>query len=175
MPTQRWVIANSWLWIVSIVVLFVTLIALACCEGLRRKSPMNFVLLFMFTLAQSFMLGVMSANFEIMEVLLAIGITAVITFSLTIFAFQTKWDFTTMGEFWERSSREFYWKFNISGGVLFVAVIVLLLLGIFAIIFPGRTLTLVYASLGALIFCFYLVYDIQMMMGEFMTSKILES
>lgn len=97
-PTQKWVIANPWLWIVSLVVLFVTLIALACCEGLRRKSPINFILLFAFTLAQSFMLGVMSANFEIFEVLLAIGITAVITFSLTIFAFQTKWDFTTMGK-----------------------------------------------------------------------------
>jgi protein lifeguard len=46
-----------------------------------------------------------------------------------------------------------------------VAVIVLFLLGIFAIIFPGRTMTLVYASLGALIFCIYLVYDIQLMMG----------
>lgn len=52
------------------------------------------------------------------------------------------------------------------GGILFVAVIVLLLLGIFALIFPGRTLMLVYASLGALIFCIYLVYDIQLMMGK---------
>lgn len=29
--------------------------------------------------------------------LIILQITAVITFSLTIFAFQTKWDFTTMG------------------------------------------------------------------------------
>ena len=50
-------------------------------------------------------------------------------------------------------------------GILMVSVIILMLLGIFAIIFPGRTLTLVYASLGALIFCIYLVYDIQLMMG----------
>lgn len=93
------------------------------------------------------MMGVMSANFEVMEVLLAVGITAVVTLSLTIFAFQTKWDFTTMG------------------GVLFVSVIVLMILGIFAIIFPSNTLVLVYASLGALIFCIYLIYDIQLMMG----------
>lgn len=50
-----------------------------------------------------------------------------------------------------------------------------MLFGIFAIIFPGRTLTLVYASLGALIFCFYLVYDIQMMMGMLESLKIVES
>lgn len=49
--------------------------------------------------------------------------------------------------------------------MLFVAVILLIIFGIFAIIFPGRTLIIVYASLGALIFCIYLVYDIQLMMG----------
>lgn len=58
-------------------------------------------------------------------------------------------------------------SFYIFPGVLFVGIIVLIILGIFAIIFPGRTLTIVYASLGALIFCIYLVYDIQLMMGKF--------
>lgn len=47
------------------------------------------------------------------------------------------------------------------GGILFVAVIVLMFLAIFALIFQERVLTIVYASIGALIFCFYLVYDIQ--------------
>lgn len=113
-PTQQWVLRNTWLWFTSLIVLLVTMIVLACCEGVRRKSPGNFILLFLFTGAMSFMMGVMSANFEIFEVMLAIGvrnsflrstvlqifyfqITVVITFSLTIFAFQTKWDFTTMG------------------------------------------------------------------------------
>jgi len=146
-PTQLFVIEHFWLWIVSVVILFVTMIILACCESVRRKTPANFILLGVFTLAMSFMMGVMSANFEVFEVLMALGITAVVTISLVIFAFQTKWDFTTMG------------------GVLFVAVIILFILGMFAIFMPGRTLMLVYASLGALIFCIYLVYDIQMMMG----------
>lgn len=53
------------------------------------------------------------------------------------------------------------------GGILFVSVILLLILGIFSIIFRSQTMTIVYASLGALIFCIYLVYDIQLMMGKF--------
>jgi protein lifeguard len=72
-----------------------------------------------------------------------------VTISLVIFAMQTKWDFTTMG------------------GILFVAVIVLIFLGIFALIFPSRVLTIVYASIGALLFCFYLVYDIQVSLFKF--------
>lgn len=51
------------------------------------------------------------------------------------------------------------------GGVLFVAVIVLMIFGIVAIFVPGKTITLIYASVGALIFSFYLIYDTQMMMG----------
>lgn len=78
---------------------------------------------------------------------MAVGITAGICLALTLFAFQTKWDFTVMG------------------GVLFVAVIILMIFGIVAIFVPGKTISLIYASLGALIFSVYLIYDTQMMMG----------
>jgi FtsH-binding integral membrane protein len=50
-------------------------------------------------------------------------------------------------------------------GILFVAAIILMLFGLIAIFFPGKTITLVYASVGALIFCIYLIYDTQLMMG----------
>lgn len=62
-------------------------------------------------------------------------------------------------------------RLNELSGVLFVGIIILLILGIFAIILPGRTLMMVYASLGALIFCIYLIYDIQLMMGKLKSKK----
>lgn len=51
-------------------------------------------------------------------------------------------------------------------GVLFVAAIILMVFGLIAMFFPGKTIKLVYASCGALLFCIYLIYDTQMMMGE---------
>ena len=42
-------------------------------------------------------LGTVSAYYEPDVVILAAGITAAVTIGLTIFAFQTKWDFTTCG------------------------------------------------------------------------------
>ena len=78
---------------------------------------------------------------------MAVGITAAICLGLTIFAFQTKWDFTVMG------------------GILFVAVIILVIFGVVAIFIPGRTISMIYASLGAFLFSVYLVYDTQLMMG----------
>ena len=43
------------------------------------------------------MLGTVSAHFDVDAVLIAAGICAAVTFGLTIFAMQTKWDFTACG------------------------------------------------------------------------------
>lgn len=64
-----------------------------------------------------------------------------------LFAMQTKWDFTAMG------------------GILFSCCIVLFIFGIIAICMPGKVISLVYASLGALLFSVYLVFDTQIMLG----------
>lgn len=67
--------------------------------------------------------------------------------ALTIFAFQTAIDFTGLC------------------GVLFVALVILMVLGILTMFFPSRTLKFVYAGFGALLFTVYIIYDTQMMMG----------
>lgn len=82
-----------------------------------------------------------------LQVLLAVIVTTVVCVGLTIFAFQTKWDFTMMG------------------GVLFVCLLMFVLFGFVAMFFPGRILMMVYSSLGAVLFSIYLIYDTQMMMG----------
>ena len=79
--------------------------------------------------------------------LIAAGICTAVCLALTIFAMQTKWDFTACG------------------GILFVCVIVLFIFGIVAICIPGKVIHLVYASLGALLFSVYLVFDTQLMLG----------
>ena len=43
------------------------------------------------------MLGTVTAHFDVDAVLMAAGITAGVTLALTLFAFQTKYDFTTCG------------------------------------------------------------------------------
>jgi len=145
--TRLYVKSHPGLSIIAIIITFGTLIALACCEDLRRKSPTNFILLAVFTLAESFLLAVSVSRYYPDQVMLALGLTTLICFALTIFAFQTKIDFTVMG------------------GFLTVAVIVLLVASIVAIFFPGKLMTLIIASAGAIIFSLYLIYDTQMMVG----------
>ncbi|XP_022114023.1 protein lifeguard 1 isoform X1 [Pieris rapae] len=147
-PTKRYVRENTYLFWVAMAVLFVCMIAMACCENVRRTTPMNFIFLFIFTVAQSFLLGVASSTFDATEVFMAVGITAAVCLGLTLFAFQTKWDFTLIG------------------GGLVAATMVLLMFGLITIFIPTNNIVrLVYASLGVLIFSMYLVYDTQLMMG----------
>lgn len=77
------------------------------------------------------------------------GLTAAIVIALTIFAFQTRWDFTMYG------------------GVLCVILMVFTLGSIIgSIFFRDDFLHFLLACAGAVIFSMYIVYDTQMMMGK---------
>merc|ERR1712129_227583 len=94
------------------------------------------------------MLGAVTSTYDANEVLMAVGVCAAITLALTIFAFQTKIDFTAMG------------------CVLIAVLMVFILFGLIAIFLPqSRTLKLVYAIIGAIIFSLYIIYDTQLMVG----------
>ena len=82
------------------------------------------------------------------EVLMAVGITVILVLGLTIFALQTKIDFTAMG------------------GILLVALLSLMMFGLFVWFFPNnKVVNIVYAALGAFIFACYIVFDTQLMLG----------
>jgi FtsH-binding integral membrane protein len=142
---------HSWVLYTSLAVTLVFIFILICVTEARRTVPWNYVCLIVFTVAESVLVGVIASTYAREAVTMAIGITAAVSIGLTLFAFNTKFDFT------------------VYGGFLFVALIVLLMFGIFAPIFATNDnleiLNLVYASLGALIFGFYLVFDTQLMMG----------
>ncbi|KZS20187.1 protein lifeguard 1 isoform X1 [Daphnia magna] len=135
------------MWWIAFTMTFVLLIVLACCNDFRRRWPLNIILLGLFTACEGFMLGAVSSLYRSEDVLIAAGICTAVCLALTLFAMQTKWDFTACG------------------GILFVCVIVLFIFGIVAICIPGKVIHLVYASLGALLFSVYLVFDTQLMLG----------
>ncbi|GBM17431.1 Protein lifeguard 2 [Araneus ventricosus] len=132
---------------IALVMTFILLIVLACCEGVRRSFPANFICLFLFTFFEAFLLGSAASRYDTEAVMIAVAICAVVCLGLTVFAFQTKIDFT------------------LCSGFLMVAVLVLVCFGFVAMFFPGRIIQLVYACLGAIIFSMYLVFDTQMMIG----------
>lgn len=81
-------------------------------------------------------------------VLMAGGLTAAITISLTVYAFTTKTDFTTLG------------------GFLFVCVTALIVGGIIGIFIKNRWLRLIISIIGVIVFGLYLIFDTQLLTGK---------
>jgi len=126
-----------------------------CCPDTMRKSPQNYLIMLVFTLAESVMVGFISMQYTTDSVLIVFGITAFVVFFLTLFACQTSYDFTGMGPY------------------LFCAVMVLMGFGLVLMIcswtgIGGEALAgarLAYAVLGTLIFSMYIVFDTQLIVG----------
>lgn len=138
---------NIWFLYLFMIATFVIMIVLACCESVSRSFPLNMILLFVFTICESFLLGAISSTYQTSSVLIAVGITAVVVVAITIFAFQTKIDFTGMGIY------------------LFVAVLLLFLFGLIAAFVRTKMMNIIYGALGAGIFSMYLIFDTQLMLG----------
>uniref|UniRef100_A0A8R1DZG9 Uncharacterized protein n=1 Tax=Caenorhabditis japonica TaxID=281687 RepID=A0A8R1DZG9_CAEJA len=142
---------NQGIYFGSYIVFLVTYLSLTCCEGVRRKFPMNLIVTGVFTIATGFMTSVICAHHEARVVLLALAICIGCTLFIIIFASQTKFDLTAhMG---------------------FVAIISVcfLMFGLVTIIssifFRLPFLIMVYALIGSLIMMVYLFLDVQMLMG----------
>ncbi|XP_026327890.1 protein lifeguard 1-like [Hyposmocoma kahamanoa] len=94
---QVFVAKYPWIFWVAVGTQTFTVVALSCCTSLRRQVPCNFIFLFIFTIAASVMLGIITSKYNTHTLYMAVGITAAICLALTLFAFQTKWDFTVKG------------------------------------------------------------------------------
>lgn len=56
--------ANPGMWWIAMIMMFITLFALTCCGDLSRKSPHNIILLFLFTVAESFLVAMFTIHFQ---------------------------------------------------------------------------------------------------------------
>ncbi|NXW56681.1 LFG2 protein, partial [Eurystomus gularis] len=96
-PVKGYIQKNpAWYW-ASYAVFFVTYLILACCSGPRRKTHPVFFQCFL-----PFPFYIKGGNcripacyYDTKSVLLCLGITALVCLSVTIFSFQSKFDFTS--------------------------------------------------------------------------------
>ncbi|XP_046330662.2 protein lifeguard 2-like [Haliotis rufescens] len=152
-PIRNWVQTDGfWFYYVSYGTFLVTYFVLICIPSVRRQTPGNYICLIVFTLAFSYMVGTISCYYSTNIVLIMMGITTLVCLSISLFAIQTKIDFT------------------MCSGLLFVLVMVLFFFGwscLFTFYAYGynRILDCVYGGLAALVFGLFLIYDTQMIVG----------
>nr|KAF6395791.1 glutamate ionotropic receptor NMDA type subunit associated protein 1 [Molossus molossus] len=139
---------NVWTYYVSYAVFFISLIALSCCGEFRRKHPWNLIALSILTVSLSYMVGMIASFYNTEAVIMAVGITTTVCFTVVIFSMQTRYDFTSCM------------------GVLLVSMVVLIVFAVLCIFIRNRILEIVYASLGALLFTCFLAVDTQLLLGN---------
>uniref|UniRef100_A0A3B4BDZ7 Uncharacterized protein n=1 Tax=Periophthalmus magnuspinnatus TaxID=409849 RepID=A0A3B4BDZ7_9GOBI len=124
-------------------VVLVLVVALSCCDNLRRQVPLNFIALGLFVSIQA----VAAARlFDAEAVLWAMLATALVSLALSLFAFQSKWDFTMLN------------------GSLWVLLWTLLLFGLLCAILRSQVNEVVHVYTFSV--CLqYLVFDTQLIVG----------
>lgn len=133
--------------IIAGIVLFVVTILLCCVKSLARTVPINYILLSIFTLCESYLLMLVAAGTDPHIVFSAAAITVACTLGLTAYAWTTKKDFTLwVGFMW---------------AILFTFAIS----GILLIFF--RELYIFYCFGGVVIYSIYLIIDTQLILGKF--------
>ena len=118
-----------------------------CQQDLIKTCPGSGVYLTLFTGSTSYILGYIGAVNN-PEILLLAGLSTVGIFSgLSLYAVQTKYDYTD------------------KGGYLIAFLLGLIIFGIFIPFTSLPILSIMYSSIGSIIFSFYIVYDTQLIVG----------
>jgi len=122
--------------------------------GSMRSYPANYIMLGLFTLAESVMVGFVCRQYTEESVLLVLGITCLAVVGLTAFAFQTRYDFTSFGPY-----------LCCACLVLLGFSLSLLVVSMCGLRGPAFEVAhICYSALVALLFSMYIVYDTQMIM-----------
>lgn len=145
---QAFQVENMWLVIVCAVISIISLYALGCFRKLARNVPWNYILLFVFTITESYIVSYIASKYSTSTVLIAAGLTTAMVVGLTLYAIYTKKDFTIMG------------------GLLTVCLIVFIIASLIGAVVRNEILNLILAAIGVILFGVFLVFDTQMIIGK---------
>lgn len=134
-----WVRENTWFMWIPLVTSFGSLGALFWKID---QHPVNLVILGVFTLAEAAAIGTVVSFYETAIVIQALFITLGVFIGLTAFTWQSKYEFDSLAPW------------------LFAGLMVIFTTSMVSIFFPfSRTMDLVLALLGCLVFSGYILYD----------------
>lgn len=144
---------NWGLMVAAFVVLIFTEITLICCRKVSRKVPINYILLLIFTLCESYVVANICAYYMASQpgVVTMAGLgTFVISLACMLYAFFAKTDFTIMG------------------GIIWLLSFTLLLIIMFQWVFLYGNTFVYNMIIGLCIFLMgiFLIYDTQLIVGK---------
>ena len=143
---KHWIQSHSWMMWVS---LFGAIGFMLLTFWKRKSYPTNLLFLTGFTALEAYSISVIVSFYDTRVVLLALILTTGIFIALTLFACQTKYDFTSWLPY------------------LFGALWVLILFGFVSAFFHSSKAELIYGGGAALIFSGYILVDTQLVIRHY--------
>ena len=137
---------NGLYWIATIIVIS-TMISLMCCSHLARTVPVNYILLLIFTLAESYVVASITQFYEPTDVLISAILASTLFVSLTAYAISTDDDL------------------EISAGFCCSFFFVLLSMVVLICIWPSQFLLTMLGALLCALASIYIIYDTKIIAG----------
>jgi FtsH-binding integral membrane protein len=141
-------VENIWLILLAMVGTIVIPCLVCCKEDLFRQVPTNYIILGVFTLLESYIVGFICGLTNPRVVFMAAFMTLAMVTGLTVYAMTTKTDLT------------------MQGGLLFIVGMGIMLLAIFALFTNNKLVHVFISTLWVILFGVYLVYDTQLIIGN---------
>ncbi|XP_062337518.1 protein lifeguard 1 [Osmerus eperlanus] len=138
---------NIWIYVSSYIIFLVVALSLIWSRSFSRKHPWNLVGLAVVTLSLSFMTGTVASFHDSTAVIIAMGATLAISFSIILFSIQN------------------CVSFSVCYGVLLVILVDLVMFLIFCTFYYNNVVQIVYGCLGALLFALFLSVDCLMVVS----------
>jgi FtsH-binding integral membrane protein len=145
---RKFQIEHSSLFIFSLVLSIILPCVIVCFQSTMRIIPYNYIILFSFTAAESYVVSFICSTYNPKLVFMAAFMTMSLVISLTIYAMTTKTDFT------------------MQGGLLFVLGCGVFMFGFFLLFSQNKFLHIIFCIIGIVLFGLYLIYDTQLILGN---------
>ncbi|XP_032688034.1 protein lifeguard 3-like [Odontomachus brunneus] len=151
LDAQKFMILHWYLWIVAMILFMITYCAVSFSVHARRTPPYNYICLFLLTIAMSYLAAFVSVFYSVEMILIALGMTAMVTIIITFIATFSKFDLTMRAGL-----------LMIFGLVAVVSIFTMIIILLFTYI---SVLRLLISIIGTLLLSMYLYFDVQTIMG----------
>ena len=136
---------GNFLLVISFYTTLILTISIFSCLDFVKEYPYNYLYVIYFTVCTSYFLSYLCMNIPINNLILSGTSSSLIVSSLSLYAYQTKINYTQYGNY------------------LLILLMMFLLFGFFQIFLEN---TYIYSLLGLGVFSSYLVYDTQLILGR---------
>ena len=147
-PFRYLLLTSVLLYRIAYITTIVSLIILVCIPNLFRIVPINYIILSIFVFSYSYELSFFIVRLPPSLVLTTFVLTIALVLILMIYAYRSKNDFTVLG------------------GFLFCALGLMIICLILYFFVKIRFLYMVYIYGGLILYCIFLLYDLQLILGR---------